>query len=57
MMKAQLYRTNKDTNERWAKKGSFEFQAHYPTNQPIIVVNSAQKFQDHVGFGGAFTEA
>lgn len=56
-MKAQLYRTHKSKNERWAKKGAFEFQAHYPTNQPIIVVNSAQKFQEHVGFGGAFTEA
>ncbi|MGY5450427.1 glycoside hydrolase family 30 protein [Agarivorans sp. MS3-6] len=56
-MKATHYRTLERTGERWAVKKDVEFKPSYPTKQPMIVVNSTEKFQTHIGFGGAFTEA
>ncbi len=56
-MLAKHYRTHNQSGERWAERPGVKFSSHYPTQQPMIVVNSREKFQKHIGFGGAFTEA
>ncbi|WP_163133117.1 glycoside hydrolase family 30 beta sandwich domain-containing protein [Agarivorans sp. Alg241-V36] len=56
-MKATHYRTLERTGERWAEKAAVQFKPHYKVQQSMIAVNSKEKYQSHIGFGGAFTEA
>lgn len=57
MMKAKVFRTLEKTGERWAERPELEFKGRYDANRPVITINTDQKHQEHMGFGGSFTEA
>ena len=54
-----VYTTAKDTDQRLAKTGTYQFKARVqPTEGEIsIFVNSSKQFQKFLGIGGSFTDA
>jgi glucosylceramidase len=56
-MNIQVFRTAKETGERWQILKDSAFTKPYDTTQPMIVINPGKKYQTHIGFGGAFTES
>jgi glucosylceramidase len=55
--KIKVIQTVKDTEDRLTEKDSLTFQKDYQENLPLIEINRNKKFQEVIGFGGAFTEA
>lgn len=56
-MNIQVYRTAKDTHERWTALAYEKVALPYDTTVPMVVVTPSKKYQTHLGFGGAFTES
>jgi len=56
-MKAKIFRTAKNSRERLSEIGTVTLQQTFDTTIPVIAINPQQRFQTHIGFGGAFTEA
>lgn len=56
-MNARVVRTVKRTNEKWAEKNPIKLGENYDTRRKVIAIDSSRKYQTHMGFGGAFTEA
>ncbi len=56
-MKAKVIRSEKRNRKFWEEKTNVEFSHNYDTKRSVIAVNTNQKFQEFLGFGGAFTEA
>ncbi|MDY0276506.1 MAG: glycoside hydrolase family 30 protein [Acholeplasma sp.] len=56
-MIAKLYRTVKDSDERISFVQKLELGKLKKINNKTIVIDNNIKYQKHIGFGGAFTEA
>ncbi|MBM7037401.1 glycoside hydrolase family 30 protein [Vibrio ulleungensis] len=59
-MKAKLVRTKKASKEFWTPQPDVIFKDLNEVEfkpQNLIAVDSSQEFQEHMGFGGSFTEA
>ena len=55
--KVQVIQTAKNTDDRLSKKESLELTTELDNNSAEITINQNKKFQEIIGFGGAFTEA
>ena len=56
-MELRVVRSSKRHEERFAEKTKLVLGTSYNTKNGIIAVNSSMMYQEHLGFGGAFTEA
>lgn len=56
-MKASVIRSEKRNRKFWQKKADVEFTNIFDTRRSVITVNTNFKYQEFLGFGGAFTEA
>lgn len=55
-MKIQSIRSEKKDSKYWVPLPDRNM-GHYDPRRPVIAVNTAYEYQEHMGFGGAFTEA
>src|SRR6056297_923247 len=55
--KIRVIRTAKNTDDRLTEKETLAFQKDYEKDVPLVEINRDRKFQEIIGFGGAFTEA
>lgn len=53
----KVVRTTKKDDIKWREMPNLEFTENYERNKKSIVIDSSVKYQTHLGFGGAFTEA
>ncbi|NBI30550.1 glycoside hydrolase family 30 protein [Chengkuizengella marina] len=56
-MEARVIRTAKNTGDRLAEKQTLELKEDFNNRIPVIAINPEVTYQEHMGFGGAFTEA
>ncbi|MDP5273880.1 glycoside hydrolase family 30 protein [Chengkuizengella axinellae] len=56
-MEAKVIRTAKNTGDRFTEKQSLHLKEEFNNNIPVLAINPEVTFQEHMGFGGAFTEA
>ncbi len=56
-MKIKMYRTARDTDERFKEVNSVQFIEGLMPRTNVISVDSSREYQEFMGFGGAFTEA
>jgi len=55
--KVRAFQTSKETDERLTEKNTEQFTQEPQTSKTIISIDPDKKFQQVIGFGGAFTEA
>ncbi|WP_064094462.1 glycoside hydrolase family 30 protein [Rossellomorea aquimaris] len=55
--KVQVIQTTKDTGDRFAIKEPLTFGTEAQSSSIVIKLDEQQKYQEMLGFGGAFTEA
>ncbi|MFS1512420.1 glycoside hydrolase family 30 protein [Chengkuizengella sp. SCS-71B] len=56
-MEARVIRTAKNTGDRLEEKQPLQLKEDFNNHIPVIAINPDVTYQEHMGFGGAFTEA